>query len=184
MAAKSEYIQACVFLGSLRSRARTIPRPILSRTKQGILALNVGIIDPFFPGPISTALINFSDRARRIDLGDKFFRIAFLDHADVTAYHNPDENTERASYVRQLQEASYADFSPSFLNIPSFDDDYYTKKFWSVLWRGITNNKTVSIPLLIFIFVVGWFLVHLGFIDFLADRWIKVGEIVKRYKWW
>jgi deoxycytidine triphosphate deaminase len=31
-------------------------------TKQGILALNVGIIDPLFKGPISTALINFSDR--------------------------------------------------------------------------------------------------------------------------
>ena len=53
-------------------------------TKQGILALNVGIIDPFFQGPISTALINFSDRPRRISVGDKFFRIAFFEHDDVT----------------------------------------------------------------------------------------------------
>jgi deoxycytidine triphosphate deaminase len=47
-------------------------------TKDGILALNVGIIDPLFSGPISTALINFSDRPRRIQIGDKFFSIAIL----------------------------------------------------------------------------------------------------------
>src|SRR5947209_3059299 len=56
-------------------------------TKQGILALNVGIIDPFFQGPISTALINFSDQPRRIAVGDKFFRVAFFEHEDVTPHH-------------------------------------------------------------------------------------------------
>jgi deoxycytidine triphosphate deaminase len=64
-------------------------------TKQGILALNVGIIDSFFRGPISTALINFSDRPRRIDVGDRFFRVAFLEHDDVTAHHARDESLER-----------------------------------------------------------------------------------------
>jgi deoxycytidine triphosphate deaminase len=33
-------------------------------TKQGILALNVGIIDPLFEGPISTALITFFGQAQ------------------------------------------------------------------------------------------------------------------------
>src|SRR5712691_5628323 len=69
-------------------------------TKQGILALNVGIIDPLFRGPISTALINFSDRPRAIRIGDKFFRIAFFPHSDVSAYHPKDENVESAEYVR------------------------------------------------------------------------------------
>lgn len=38
-------------------------------TKKGLLALNVGIIDPFFRGPISTALLKFSDRADPIRWG-------------------------------------------------------------------------------------------------------------------
>ena len=52
-------------------------------TKLGILALNVGIIDPFFKGPISTALINFSDRPREIRVGDKFFRVQLGPFADI-----------------------------------------------------------------------------------------------------
>src|SRR5271170_7949988 len=81
-----------------------------SYTKQGILALNVGIIDPFFHGPISTALINFSDRARPIRVGEKFFRVAFFEHTDVTAHHARDESVERRAYRRDLETVSYSDF--------------------------------------------------------------------------
>jgi deoxycytidine triphosphate deaminase len=74
--------------------------PRTTFTKQGILALNVGIIDPLFEGPISTALINFSDRPRRIDVGDKFFRVAFFEHDDVSEHHLVEENTNRKEYLR------------------------------------------------------------------------------------
>lgn len=83
-------------------------------TKQGILALNVGIIDPFFEGPISTALINFSDRPRRIDVDDKFFRVVFFEHEDVTSFHEGSENKEGLSYFKELESVSYTYFSRSF----------------------------------------------------------------------
>lgn len=151
-------------------------------TKQGILALNVGIIDPLFKGPISTALINFSDRPREIRIGDKFFRIAFFPHADVSAFHPNDENVERAAYVRQLENVSYADFSPNFLNIPKFDDEFYTQKFWSIIFYGLTKNLKVSIPILLFAAIVFSFLFHLGLYDYLADKLDIVRAIREKLK--
>jgi dUTPase len=154
-------------------------------TKQGILALNVGIIDPFFRGPISTALINFSDRPRAIRIGDKFFRIAFLSHADVTEFHPKDENVERTAYIRDLENVSYADFSPSFLNIPTFDDEYYYKKFWSLVWVGLTRNKWISFPLIGLVVLIAWYLVvETGFWGFLVAKWPVFGKAFKSFKFW
>jgi deoxycytidine triphosphate deaminase len=153
-------------------------------TKQGILALNVGIIDPLFKGPISTALINFSDRPREIRLGDKFFRIAFFPHSDVSAFHQKDENVDRAEYIRSLENVSYADFSPSFLNIPKFDDEFYFKKFWSMVWVGFTRTKWISIPLLALFLLVAWYLLQSGLWGFLVDNWNWLGETFKKIKWW
>lgn len=140
-------------------------------TKQGLLALNVGIIDPFFRGPVSTALINFSDRPRQIAVGDKFFRVAFFEHEDVQKHHSATENTNRADYVKQLEDVSYADFKPSFLNIPTFNDDFYAQKFWGIIWSGMWSNKKVFIPVAFVLAILGWFLVHLGFVEFLASKW-------------
>jgi deoxycytidine triphosphate deaminase len=139
-------------------------------TKDGILALNVGIIDPLFHGPISTALINFSDRPRRIDVGDKFFRVIFFRHDDTTAFHHVSESTERHTYTRSLETISYSDFSRSFLNIPSFDDKFYQEKFWNILWYGCTKNWTIAGPLALFAALVFWFLIDKGFIDFLFAK--------------
>jgi deoxycytidine triphosphate deaminase len=135
-------------------------------TKQGILALNVGIIDPFFQGPISTALINFSDRPRRISIGDKFFRVAFFEHNDVTDYHTETENVSRDEYIKHLETVSYADFSRSFLNIPNFDNDYYSRQFYSVIFYGMTKNWKRTGFLLFVLIVVGWYLLETGLWDF------------------
>lgn len=153
-------------------------------TKDGILALNVGIIDPLFRGPISTALINFSDRPRRIAVGDKFFRLAFFEHDDVSAFHRQDENMDRTTYIKNLEDVSYADFSPSFLNVPNFDDDYYTKKFWSIIFNGLTSSMWIFIPLVTFVVLMGWFVVERGFVGFLASKWVFIGEHFKTFKWW
>jgi deoxycytidine triphosphate deaminase len=153
-------------------------------TKQGILALNVGIIDPLFRGPISTALINFSDRPRPISLGDKFFRVAFFEHADVTAFHRRDENLVRAAYLHDLETASYSDFAPSFLNIPEYDDKFYEKKLLGIMYGGIIKNKWVSFPIIAVVILVFVFLFHLGFWTFILDYLAWFGELIKKLKFW
>ena len=67
-------------------------------TKQGILALNVGIIDPNFEGPISTVLINFSDRPRRIKVGESFFSVHTLAAAAGEVFRNLLENKNIGSW--------------------------------------------------------------------------------------
>lgn len=148
-------------------------------TKDGILALNVGVIDPFFRGPISTALINFSDRPRRIDVGDKFFRVLFFKHDDVTAFHDRSEEIERNSYIKTLEKVSYSDFSNSFLNIPAFDDKFYQEKFWSILYYGFTKNKKILASVSIVLAILAWFLVDKGLWSFIVDKWDSVSKIVK-----
>jgi deoxycytidine triphosphate deaminase len=153
-------------------------------TKQGILALNVGIIDPFFRGPVNTALINFSDRPRSIEIGEKFFRVAFFEHSDVTAYHASDESLKRGAYIKDLETVSFSDFAPNFLNIPTFDDKYFEQKFLSVLWSAIIKNKKISIPVIAVILLVFLFLFHLGFWEYLMENLTSLGEVVKKLKFW
>jgi len=150
-------------------------------TKDGILALNVGIIDSLFRGPISTALINFSDRPRRIQIGDKFFRLLFFEHESVTDFHAEDEGITRDVYLKELVTKSYADFAPSFLNIPSFDDKYYYDKFWTILISGVWNNKAISVPMLIIIAIFAWFQFEKGFGEFLWLKYEIIANFIKHF---
>ena len=155
-----------------------------SLTKKGILALNVGIIDPMFSGPISTALINFSDRPRRIGVGDKFFRVVFIGHHDVSTYHELDENTERSNYIKNLESISYGDFSKNFLNVPEFNDDFYFRKFWRIVWHGISKERIIWWPLIAFTVMLFWFLVDKGFIEFVYSKLDALAKILSPLKFW
>jgi len=155
-----------------------------SLTKEGILALNVGIIDPMFSGPISTALINFSDRPRRIGVGDRFFRVVFIEHDDVSDFHEKNENTERAEYLKNLETASYNDFSKNFLNVPEFNDDFYFRKFWRIVWHGISQEKLIWWPFLAFIGMVLWFLFDRGFVGFVYGKAEGIARILSPLKFW
>ena len=44
---------------------------------EGVLALNIGIVDPCFSGPLQSALLNFGKVTHRIHKGDVFGRITF-----------------------------------------------------------------------------------------------------------
>jgi hypothetical protein len=79
---------------------------------------------------------------------------------------------------------SYSDFSKSFLNIPSFDDDYYAKKFWSILYYGFTRNKFVSIPVTVVFLLTFWFLFEQGLWSFITTKWTLIGDWFKSFKFW
>lgn len=49
-------------------------------THDGVLALNVGIIDPGWDGPLAAALVNFGSKTFVIKKGEPFFRILFHEH--------------------------------------------------------------------------------------------------------
>ena len=149
-----------------------------SYTRSGLLALNVGIIDPMFSGPISTALINFSDRPRRIDVGDKFFRIAFIEHDGVSAHHPFDESVDRLKYIKELETASHVDFSPSFMNIPAFDDEYYAIKLKSIIWAAASRYWKTSIAISTTAAVTFWYLLDTGLWGFLKGKFVWMKDVL------
>jgi deoxycytidine triphosphate deaminase len=116
-------------------------------TKQGLVAFNVGIIDPFYKGPISTVLLNFSRRSVEVELGDKFFRVLFFEHDDVTEHHAQDENVDRAKYRKDITSYALNDYSQSFLDIPVFDNEFYSKTTWQLFWGSVSKHPFYAVVL-------------------------------------
>lgn len=108
-------------------------------TKKGLLALNVGVIDPFFNGPISTTLINFSEKEVPIKIGMPFFRVLFLEHDDTTDFHHASEDKTTACYREELKIDAYRDFPKNFMNLPKFDDRFYANTAWRMI-KGLTKQ--------------------------------------------
>lgn len=85
-------------------------------THKGILALNVGIIDPGWDGPLATALVNFSGTVVSIKRGDPFFRVLFMSHKAPTNIRNV--RKERIEYTNDMVGQSRL-FSSTFLDMHS-----------------------------------------------------------------
>lgn len=120
-------------------------------TKMGLLALNVGIIDPFFNGPISTTLINFSGRSVPIEIGMCFFRVVFFEHEDTTEYHKRNENKSPEVYDKELRIDAYREFPKNFMNMPEFDRKFYAGTAMKMLKGWALVYWYISLPLMVFI---------------------------------
>ena len=120
-------------------------------TKMGLLALNVGIIDPFFNGPISTTLINFSGRPVPIEIGMRFFRVVFFEHENTTEYHAENESKKPEEYDKELRIDAYREFPKNFMNMPEFDRRFYAGTAMKMLKGWAIVYWYLSIPALIFI---------------------------------
>lgn len=94
-------------------------------THKGLLALNVGIIDPGWNGPLATALVNFSGKKIRINKGDPFFRVAIMQHHEVQC---PTITKNMAQYVEDISERSRL-FTPTFLDTQSLVGEVSQKIF-------------------------------------------------------
>nr|WP_277396984.1 hypothetical protein [Paraburkholderia sp. Ac-20342] len=84
-------------------------------THGGVLALNVGVIDPGWHGPVATALVNLGVEDFHIEKGQQFFRVLFHEHEGS----NGDmQVVDRETYVEQIAQKSKK-FSKTFLNMDS-----------------------------------------------------------------
>lgn len=99
-------------------------------TKKGVLTLTVGIVDPGYNGPLSTAVVNFGGKKFDIDKGDAFFRTAFFEHEEVSI---EEQAVERQEYIKTVRsDASH--FSESFLTIDSLAEEIAPKIFGMPRW--------------------------------------------------
>ncbi len=84
--------------------------------RKGILALNIGVIDPGFQGPISSTLINFGRGDFVVKQGASFLRISFhrcppSPKADKSAQY------DREQYISRVKDEVVAYMAPTFLNM-------------------------------------------------------------------
>lgn len=128
-------------------------------THKGILALNVGIIDPGWEGPLATALVNFSGSAVEIKRGDPFFRVLVMKHKNTNADMIC---REKFSYTAEIVDKS-RHFSETFLNTHSLVDEVAAAVF--------------KLPKLAV--VIGWAGLGLAFASILSRWRLMCGSITK-----
>lgn len=95
-------------------------------THKGILALNVGVIDPGFEGPLATALVNFSRTTVKLQRGSPFFRVLVAEHTPASIFKPVIE--DRHAYIDRVVNRSTG-FANSFLDTNSLGDEVAARIF-------------------------------------------------------
>lgn len=119
---------------------------------RGVLAINIGIIDPGFVGPISSTLINFGRQPCVIEKGDAFLRVSFFRSAESTRAANA-QTWERQKYVDEVKKQVLAYSGPKFLNLDDLTAKAAATAFGSfkdglILWGGLAALLLTLIAIL------------------------------------
>jgi hypothetical protein len=106
----------------------------------GILAINTGIIDPTWDGPVSSVLINFGKEPFLLKPGATFMRVTFHEF-QPKLNSKPFPPSSRADYLERTKEEVRLYSSPTFLNLhktAEFAGELAFGKFkkWLIVWAG------------------------------------------------
>lgn len=82
---------------------------------KGVFALNVGVVDPGWQGPVATALVNFSTDDFEVKVGEGFMRLVFTKHTAAVP-STPPQPIPLAQYITEIKAKSII-FADSFLNM-------------------------------------------------------------------
>jgi deoxycytidine triphosphate deaminase len=101
-------------------------------THKGILALNVGIIDPCWSNHLAASLVNFSNTNFQFKKGDTFFRVLFMEHANTNA---EPKDSDSGKYVSGIVDNS-SKIPSTFLNLESLADEMLRKLYGSSIFAN------------------------------------------------
>jgi len=82
---------------------------------RGVLAINIGVVDPGFEGPLSSTLINFGRQSCVIEKGTPYLRVSF--HRCAPSPRMKRVKYDRDSYIKRVQQEVQAYSGETFLNI-------------------------------------------------------------------
>lgn len=111
---------------------------------EGVFALNVGVLDPGWHGPVATALVNFGRDPFVIRKNEPFFRVLFLQSQATGA---PVLHKNRAAYVRDVTSKSRA-FSDTFLNMSTLVDEVGREILKLPYWAYILGGLAILVSLI------------------------------------
>lgn len=119
-----------------------------SRSIDGLLALNTGIVDPNWNRPISTVLINFGLGTRLLTKDQEILRMTFHRGPSVDNPLPPFSTGNREEYELQRTKAFKEKVGNSFLNL---DANQFREIFGSIIWNWFKGSL---IPILTFIGII------------------------------
>lgn len=95
---------------------------------RGVLAINIGVVDPGFEGPISSTLINFGRADFVVEKGTPFLRVSF--HRCPKSPKAADaQKYDRETYLKRVRQEVLAYSGPTFLNMDATAAEAATKAF-------------------------------------------------------
>jgi deoxycytidine triphosphate deaminase len=83
---------------------------------KGVLAINIGVVDPGFRGPISSTLINFGRAGFPVEKGTPFLRVSFH-RCPQSPRAKHSVQYDRADYLKRVKQEVLAYSGPTFLNM-------------------------------------------------------------------
>ena len=83
---------------------------------KGVLALNIGVVDPGYIGPVSSTLINFGRSIVDINQGEPFLRISFH-RCPSSPKSKKSAKWDELEYLRDIKLQVQAHSGPTFLNL-------------------------------------------------------------------
>jgi dUTPase len=109
--------------------------------RKGVLAINIGVIDPGFEGPISSILINFGRESVVVKQGDPFMRISFH-RCPASPKAAKGAKYNREQYISNVRQEVAAYMAPTFLNMEETTKKAAEKAFVSfkeglVIWATL-----------------------------------------------
>jgi dUTPase len=137
---------------------------------EGLLTLNIGIIDPGYEGNISSLLVNFSNRTVVLCRGQTFLRLQFMPMDDHSKTLQP--TLTHQAYMAKLRVQSGIHGS-SFLNLEVVVNET-TKKIFSQ-WRAQIFTVVGAIALIL---TFCTFLYNFASL-YVARPWLQPAEVVK-----
>lgn len=118
-------------------------------TKQGMLALDVGLVDANYHGPIGSIVINFSKNDIHLSKGDEFFRVVFFEHGEVAEeFRYPITKFDHKEYINQQLKTLIGDFPESFLQTDQIEKRLSTnveKKVLDKVQEGLFDKVLLAL---------------------------------------
>lgn len=124
-------------------------------THQGVLALNVGIVDPGWNGPLAAAVVNLSSSDFDIQVGMPFLRLLFHGHKPIPASQLKPETVSQDAYVQKVMGFSKA-FSDTFLDMDGLSKTVADKVLAIPKWGLMISLAAAVVGILAVSVPIGW----------------------------
>jgi deoxycytidine triphosphate deaminase len=140
-----------------------------SLCREGVLAINVGVVDPGWEGPLSSVLLNFGKDAYRLRSGDSFLRLTF--HYINDMHQELPKTFERSAYEQTIEQKFSKRLAASFM-----DMDGAAKKGGERFAKDLRMALFTYLPLGALILAGLTFLVNFGTLK--LANWTTPSELV------